>query len=115
MFKLLKEDRERNWFLVEEWTTKAGLPAQIRQCVWKSTGLLHPHYTGYVQVPEDRKVDEEKIDVHGGVTFSLGKLPLSEDKGKWIGFDMAHYGDEYKQDIAYAKGECERMAEQVMA
>ncbi len=115
MIKLLHEGRERNWYLVEEWTTKFGLPAQVRQCVWKSTALLHPHYTGYVKVPEGKKVDEENIEVHGGVTFPSGKLPLDETEGNWIGFDMGHAGDEHIQDLSYAKNECEKMADQIAA
>lgn len=119
--KLLKESGERSWYLVKEWKTKAGLEARIHQCVWKEritrlASLLHPHYCGYVRVLDGlRSIDQNKLDVHGGVTFGPGPLGADICEGTWIGFDMAHFGDENNQDLDYATEECERLAEQINA
>lgn len=112
----IKKDGERTWYLVKEWTTKAGNKARIHKCEWspliqKTAPSLHNFYCGYVQVPADAKIDEEKIGVHGGITFSKGKL--LEENGEWVGFDMAHLGDENVQDLDYAVAECEKLAAQV--
>lgn len=114
--KKIKESKERSWYLVDEWVTKSGLKAQVNKCEWnadlKNLGpSLHDFYTGYVQVPDGIVPNESNIEVHGGVTFSLGKLPDAD--GMWIGFDMAHFGDENMQDIEYAKRECEKLASQI--
>lgn len=124
--KEILKTKERTWYLVDEWTTKAGLLARIHKCEWdkemiadmeKHVGhksVLHDFHTGYVQVPEGVTPDENKLDVHGGVTFSLAELGMLDLKGKWIGFDMAHFGDEDIQGAsAYAKEECEKLAEQI--
>lgn len=116
--KLIKETKERNWYLVREWKTDGGLYARIQQCVWSPlvTDLapsLHPFYTGYVQKSAgDKKkyYDNNDIVVHGGVTFE-GKLE-GED-GEWVGFDMAHFGDGDKQDVGIVTEECETLAMQM--
>lgn len=58
---------------------------------------LGSHPCGYVAVPKDHPFYgkeycdiEDKIEVHGGLTFS-GKLKDLEDL--WFGWDYAHYGD----------------------
>lgn len=115
---LLKEGRERNWYLVQEWETRNGLKARVQQCVWNAEVQklapigLHNFFCGYVQVPEGKKVTNvHDIEVHGGITFEQGTLV--EDDSQWIGFDMAHIGDENNQDLAYAVEECEKVAEQM--
>lgn len=114
--KNISAQNERDWYLVDEWKTSSGLTARIHQCVWhdnvkKISSSLHDFYTGYVQVPEGVKVDADKIDVHGGITFD--QKPLKSVEGTWVGFDLAHYGDEDKQDLEYVKGECEKLASQI--
>jgi hypothetical protein len=114
----IREDSERTWYLVKEWVTKSGLKARICKCEWHTrvtsiASHLHDFHTGYVQVPSDKKVDSEKIDVHGGVTFEKGSLPDAE--GEWVGFDMAHYDDENIPDAEnYAIAECEKLAAQLV-
>lgn len=131
--KLIYEDKERAWYLVKEWTTEAGLLARIHQCVWvrrkeieQMLGhhfSLHDHYCGYVKLPEDDTTEYYDstaknyrcVDTHGGVTFQ-GELLGDESKNVWVGFDMAHYGDERKigeYGIAFAEKECEELAAQL--
>lgn len=115
---IISDDRETTWYLIKEWETKSGLTARVQQCVWKVTVLLKPHYTGYVQVPDNIKLHdtENTLDVHGGVTFGYPEpRELKGADGLWVGFDMAHYGDEDRQDLNYAISECERLAEQIVA
>lgn len=114
---IIKEDTERTWYLVKEWQTVAGLKARIHQCVWnervtKLAPSMHSFYCGYVQVPAGTKLEEEKIAVHGGITFSLGKF--LELDGEWIGFDLMHLGDENNQDVNYVISECESLAAQIV-
>ena len=111
--KLLSEAKERKWYLVEEWVTKAGLKARIHQCVWKNKeNGLHDHYTGYVQPPTGCLIDQD-IEVHGGVTLNGS---IQGDKGRWIGFDMSHSGDEgILNPLEYAKAECESLAKQLIS
>lgn len=58
------------------------------------------HLAGYIRIPSDHYLHgmsheeiEEKFDyeipAHGGLTYS-GSI---NQKGHWIGFDCAHYGD----------------------
>lgn len=113
--KLLKSTPERDWYLVKEFTTLAGLKARIQQCRWKRTNLLHDHYTGYVQVPDGDTTnyydDQDGVDVHGGVTFYDS---IEGEEGKWVGFDLAHYGDEnLVMPLTYAEDECEKLAAQL--
>lgn len=115
--KLLQEGRERKWYLVKEFETKAGLQARIHQCVWndevKAIGpSLHDFYTGYVRKADGdtTRYENADIEVHGGVTME-GSLPGVE--GEWVGFDMAHLGDENKQSVEYAESECESLAGQM--
>lgn len=116
--KLIAEGRERDWYLVKEWTTKTGLKARIQLCKWKipkelKITSLHDHYTGYVQLADvSKEVDNDKINVHGGVTFNGD---LEGETGQWVGFDMAHYGDEnIKEPLEYAIKECEELAKQLV-
>lgn len=119
MMKLLSESKERNWYLVKDFVTKAGLRAQICQCVWSNevkaiVKSLHDHYTGYVQVPENDTntyYDTDKVDAHGGITFENTR---EDESGRWVGFDLAHLGDEKIEDpLEYAEEECEHIAEQI--
>lgn len=55
---------------------------------------LHP--TAYVKIPKNHKIDENEIDVHGGITYSREGLWINENQqidGYFIGWDYAHYGD----------------------
>jgi len=55
---------------------------------------LHP--TAYIKLPNNSKIDENDIDVHGGVTYSDDHLWINDNEkldGKFIGWDYAHYGD----------------------
>lgn len=116
--QLLKEGRERNWYLVQEWVTRAGLRARIQYCVWNGSvrelaPSLHSFYTGYVlKAPADKKAysEDNGIWVHGGVTH---EGELTDLEGDWVGFDMAHAGDEDKQDLDYAVEQCENLASQM--
>lgn len=115
--KEIKTDKERTWYLVKEWETKSGFKARVQFCKWSDLvrvhGLsIHDFYTGYVQIPDGITLNENKIDVHGGLTFSPGELIGAS--GKWIGFDLAHLGDE---DILngeeFAIEQCELLASQL--
>lgn len=92
------------------------------------------HLCGYAQIPKqllDKKDDwfEEKIEVHGGVTF-VGDLPVEEGKKiKFVGFDCAHiddlvpqmfiqmgmrlYDETYKT-MDFCVNECKYMAKQLL-
>ena len=121
--KKIAENKEQNWFLVEEWETKSGQKAMVLKCEWRlmkemekllgHPPHLHDFFTGYVQLPEGKKLSkkqQDKINVHGGVTFYGEKTDFP---GTWVGFDMAHYGDENMQSLEYAKKECENLAWQL--
>lgn len=119
MKKFLSEGKERNWYLIKEWTTKVGLPARVQQCVWNekvrklAPSLGDSFYTGYVQKRADdtKKYYDSDTDVHGGVTF---ENELNGEKRIWVGFDMAHFGDEERQSEEYAIEQCEKLAEQMV-
>lgn len=121
--KLLHEDKSRSWYLVKEFTTKSGLDARINQCVWNRelmpTLSLHDHYTGYVRIPSGMKMSDSEVekvfDVHGGVTFTGGMNDrMGGADGWWVGFDMAHIGDEnIVNPLEYAEKECENLANQI--
>ena len=119
--QIIKEGKERVWFLVREWKTKAGLKARVNLCVWservkaRSSVGMTDYYAGYVQIPYEYKIENtELFDVHGGITYGYPQpTDLEGAEGKWTGFDMAHYGDENKQSEEYAVGQCESLAEQI--
>lgn len=57
---------------------------------------LGTHPTAYVKLPNNLKIDENDIDVHGGVTYSNDHLWISDNEkinGKFIGWDYSHCGD----------------------
>lgn len=119
--EMIIENSEQTWFLVKEWTTKAGLQARIHKCVWSDhvkliAKSLYDFHTGYVEKPVDCKIDfreyGQQLDVHGGVTFD-GELGFKQIKGMWVGFDMAHLDDENNQNIEYIEAQCESLAEQI--
>lgn len=93
------------------------------------------HLCGYVEIPKTllEKPDdwyEDRINVHGGVTY-VGDLPVEEKKKiRVIGFDCAHIydlvpqlyiqlnmnpldGDSYR-DMDFCQKECEHMADQLL-
>lgn len=54
------------------------------------------HPTAYIKIPNNLNIDENKIDVHGGVTYSDDCLWVNESEkieGHFIGWDYGHYGD----------------------
>lgn len=122
--ELLKESRSCSWYLVKEFTTEAGLAARVHKCVWNRDLMpdlsLHDHHTGYVQLPEGKTLSEqesEALEVHGGITFSEGSFKNIDEKveGRWIGFDMAHLGDEnIPEPLAYCVLQCEVLAKQLV-
>jgi hypothetical protein len=55
---------------------------------------LYP--TAYIKLPNNFNIDENEIEVHGGITYSEDHLWISENQkldGKFVGWDYAHYGD----------------------
>ncbi len=116
--ELLKETNSGKWYLVKKFTTRAGLEARIQQMVWNRELMpdlsLHDHYTGYVRVPEgDTKVYyDSELEVHGGITY---ENEINGEEGRWVGFDMAHLGDEHiPRPLEYAENECEKLAEKIL-
>jgi hypothetical protein len=70
----------------KEWTTKAGLKAEV---------IAHDmgHRCGYVSVPTDhpwhnKGYNDVDLDVHGGLTYAGMR-----DGNWWFGYDCAHHGD----------------------
>lgn len=118
--ELITEGKERNWYLVKEFTTKHGNAARIHKCVWNKVvkdlaPSLHDFCTGYVlkrETDTEKYYDNPAIEVHGGVTF---EGPLAGAVGDWVGFDLSHYGDEdiLDQEV-YAEVECEKLAIQML-
>lgn len=57
---------------------------------------LGTHPTAYIKIPKDYDIDEAKIEVNGGITYSENELWINDNEklaGKFIGWDYAHYGD----------------------
>lgn len=92
---------------LKSWTTKAGLPGEIRQ------GYALCGYVGVTEGhPAFRKhYDQVDVDVHGGLTY--GAEP-NKDGVWWLGFDTAHAfdGPQHRTD-EYVSGEVESLAEQL--
>ena len=115
-----------------EWTHRGV------ECVARRN-LTHGAWCGYVDVPrevwsvfkadDDHSLDD-RIDVHGGVTYSENSL----DKDAFrVGFDCAHGGDKMPKirsgevfmdkafpqdvyrDLAFVIAECESMVDQILA
>ena len=113
----------------KEWTTEAGLKAQV-------CATPMGHRCGYVGVPEGHPLygkhyDDVDVDVHGGLTFS------NDEDGLWLfGYDCAHFddakdpelmSDEYKKvfrdfprfiegtirTLEFCVAECESLAKQL--
>lgn len=119
--KILAQGRERVWYLVKEWKTKAGLNARTCKCEWsKEVRRIAPSlgtefYTGYVQKsPEDKNkyYDGVDVNVHGGVTFE--NVIEGCGKEEWVGFDFAHaYDENIPNQRELVEEECEKLAEQM--
>lgn len=106
--------------------------------------LFHPmgFRCGYVHVPEEMvkaiKKRTDEIVCHGGITYRRDISPLSDEKeqGIWLGFDCAHYTDDFdrvtaekygfkpfqasysdknatSKDLSFCEVECMRIAQQV--
>ena len=57
---------------------------------------LGTHPTAYIKLPNNSSIDENEIDVHGGITYSEDHLWINDNEkldGKFIGWDYAHFGD----------------------
>lgn len=57
---------------------------------------LGTHPTAYIKIPGSINIDKDKLDVHGGITYSENHLWISENQkidGEFIGWDYGHYGD----------------------
>ncbi len=116
----MQSDRSRTIYLIKRFTTKNGKKAMVVQNVWNREMLgglssLHDHYMGYVMIEKGEDYSyyhDTSIQVHGGVTFQ-GKLPKTN--GEWVGFDMAHVGDEnIPNPLEYAVEQCEYLSEQLI-
>lgn len=121
-----------------QWQDKAtGLPCLIHRnyagslCGYVGVAAGHPYYKEYYG---EANV-EEKISVHGGLTYSgfcqdekdgICHIPEKgePDKVWWFGFDCAHAGDlspriptmmphETYKDVAYVKKEVGNLAKQL--
>lgn len=59
------------------------------------------HWCAYVQLPaalrNNAPADWNEINVHGGVTWPTNECGCDDDG--WIGFDTAHAGDVWKEDV----------------
>jgi len=115
MKKLLKTDRERNIYLVKEFTTENGKRAIVLEFEWTHPIVTLPnHFCGYVEKSKDdntKYYDNPDIEVHGGVTF---ESELPELEGQFVGFDMAHLFDEkIENPLEYATIECEKLSKQM--
>lgn len=109
-------------------------PGTRLTCLIIRTGM--GHLCGYVRIPrssrlyvkKQRRAAINKLRVHGGVTFDGGIRRGGGGKlrGRWIGFDCAHFGDlvpkllkyglsddNIYRDIGFVKRECERLAVQI--
>ncbi len=67
---------------------------------------LGTHPTAYIKIPDNLNIDEDKLEVHGGITYSDNHLWISEKQkieGKFIGWDYAHYGDYYENEGMFLK------------
>lgn len=54
------------------------------------------HPTAYIKLPNNSNIDENEIDVHGGITYSKDHLWINDNEkldGKFIGWDYGHYMD----------------------
>jgi len=115
MKKLLRKDRERNIYLVKEFTTENGKKAFVTETEWAHPIITLPnHFCGYVEKSKDdtkKYYDDNEINVHGGVTF---EGELLDTKDIFVGFDMAHLGDnDIGNPLEYAVSECESLAKQM--
>jgi hypothetical protein len=88
-------------------------------CPWLCRRQAREHYCAHTA--------ETVFRAHGGVTFSAADPALGE--GWWLGFDAAHSGDlqpailaalgrsvdgdDVYRDVAYMRGQCELLAEQL--
>lgn len=116
---ILSKGYESTWYMIKQWRTKAGFMARIHKCVWSyriksQGGSIFDHYCGYVMkdnLDDSDYSNDPNIDVHGGVTL---EGTIEGVDGKWVGFDMAHLGDEnIKEPVQFAEEECEKLAFQM--
>lgn len=73
-----------------------GLKCSVRRIILKRyEDIYHGgHLCGYVRLPKNRpwhETDNDKLDVHGGITFY--QEDEDNDGYRWVGFDCAHAFD----------------------
>jgi len=76
------------------------------------------YVNGYVKLKDNNKFleddyDDIPIECHGGLTFKDERETFG--KGMWIGFDTAHYFDNYEtKNIDFVENECKNIIEQLI-
>ncbi len=102
--------------VVKSWVTEAGFKAWI-------VLIKNSHHCGYVEIPAKWSgvvMDEENIEVHGGITYQ-GR-PGFADGAEVVGYDCAHAGDaafgcQYEgdvwRDVDFCTEQCELLARQL--
>jgi hypothetical protein len=120
-----------------QWKSRVGLPALI---VRNDSGALCGYVgvpRGHPARDADKDILDEEVSVHGGLTYAdrcRGHIchvpgPGEPDDVLWLGFDCAHARDYWPgrwvgvrgapaplpayRTIAYVRGECESLAEQL--
>ena len=149
--------QKREWTTVDKsaWPRRGVWDTEPDKAQWLDRGTGFPclavrgpggHFCGYVGVPKGHPLyavsymDEGVADVavHGGLTYSLGRMQHAGEDGStgiycvtepgdpesiwWFGFDCAHCGDlcpswdiwnGVYRELGYVKDGCERLAFQL--
>ena len=113
--------KEREFKVVKEWKHK-GKKCVIVLFKWSdevkkvAPSISNDHYNGYVETSLDKHYDKIDAEVHGGLTFGVDDLKIVNVKGKFYGFDTAHYNDLgiKHRTLSYVTKECEKLAEQLI-
>lgn len=131
--------------IADPWESEPDLADWIDEATqYRCVVLRHPtlrHLCGYVGVAVGhpahgvaydnvRALDDDYIDVHGGLTYGASNqgYPVEHNGLWWLGFDCAHSGDVVPglipfggeepgayRDMAYVKAECARLAAELAA
>ena len=76
------------------------------------------YVNGYVKLKDNSKFleddyDDIPIECHGGLTFKDEREILG--KGMWIGFDTAHFFDNYEtKNVEFVENECKNIINQLI-
>ena len=101
--------------------TELDLTTVVKKAIKIPISLYpYPIYCGYVKIPDHsvNEINTERIDVYGGITY---REDLLDQRAVMLGFDSAHSPAPFARGtskggiIAYMKGECQSMANQIMA